>query len=346
MHSSVTPKKGLVIGFTFNVEKTPLQGEPIDKYAEFDSLDTIEHIQMALESSGHQVIPIEATKDALDTLLNTKIDVIFNIAEGFQNIEDREAIFPAIFEFLGIPHVGSDALCLAIKLDKATAKKIWASKGIPTANFQIIEKLEDLDDLKLKFPIIVKPIHEGTSKGIFNDSLVENREALSSIVERVLRDYNQSAIIEEYIDGREFTVTVIGNNPYEVLPPVEISFEGLPPEAKPFCSYEVKTIWDDPNSTVCPADITPEQEANLKAMAISAYKAVNARDFGRVDMRLNRNDNETPYVLEINPLAGMSYSPEVNHSMIKAAKAAGYTYNEFIVRLLNSGLERIGLLDN
>jgi D-alanine-D-alanine ligase len=342
----ITKQKNLVIGFTYNVEKQPAADEPIDKYAEFDSPDTIEHIQMALVSSGHRVIPIEATKDALDTLLNTKIDVIFNIAEGFQNTEDRESIFPAIFEFLGIPHVGSDALCLAIKLDKATAKKIWATKGIPTANFQIIEKMEDLDDLKLRFPILVKPIHEGTSKGIFNDSLVEDETSLHRIVERVLRDYNQPAIIEEYIDGREFTVTVIGNDPYEILPPVEISFEGLPPEAKPFCSYEVKTIWDDPNSTVCPAEITPEQEEKLKATAILAYRAVNARDFGRVDMRMNKNDNDTPYVLEINPLAGMSYSQEVNHSMIKASKAAGYEYNEFIVRLLNSGLERIGLLDN
>jgi D-alanine-D-alanine ligase len=342
-----TPKKSLVIGFTFNVEKQPAPGEPIDKYAEFDSPDTIEHIKSALGSTGHTIINIEADKDALETLQKMKLDAVFNIAEGFQNTEDREALFPAIFEFLGIPFIGSDALCLALKLDKAAAKKIWEAKGIPTARFQIIEKLEDITDLKLRFPIIVKPIHEGTSKGIFNDSLVEDKEALRKVVGRVLRDYQQPAIIEEFIDGREFTCTVIGNHePYEILPPVEISFEGLPPEAKPFCSYEVKTIWDDPKSTVCPADITPEQEAKLKATALQAYKAVNARDYGRVDMRMNKNDQDTPYVLEINPLAGMSYSPEVNHSMIKASKAAGYEYNQFIIRLLNSGLERIGLLKN
>lgn len=329
------------------MEKEPLPGESIDKYAEFDSMDTIEHIKIALESSGHKVIPIEATEDALDTLLNTRLDVIFNIAEGFPDMEDRESVFPAIFEFLGIPYIGSDASCLALKLDKAAAKKIWKVKGIPTANFQIIKELEELTNLKLDFPIIVKPIHEGTSKGIFNDSLVENKKALYKIVKRVLKEYNQPAIIEEYIDGREFTVTIIGNKePYEILPPVEISFESLPPGAKPFCSYEVKTIWDDPNSTVCPADITPEQEKKLKMTALQAYKAVKARDFGRVDMRMNKNSNETPYVLEINPLAGMSYSPEVNHSLIKAAKAAGYEYNEFIVRLLNSGLERLGLLND
>ncbi len=337
----------LIVGFTYNVEKQPMEGESLDKYAEFDSPDTIEHIKLALESTGYQVISIEADETALPKLFNLqkKLDVIFNIAEGFQNTEDREAIFPAIFEFLGIHYVGSDSSCLAIKLDKATAKKIWAVLGIPTARFQIIEKLEELNDLDLNFPIIIKPIHEGTSKGIFNDSVVENKESLNKIVERVLRDYKQPAIIEEFIDGREFTVTVIGNKePYEILPPVEISFEGLPPEAKPFCSYEVKTIWDDPNSTVCPANITPEQEKKLQATALRAYQAVKAQDFGRVDMRMNKNDNEIPYVLEINPIPGMSYSPEVNHSMIKASRAAGYDYNGFVIRLLSEGFKRLGLL--
>jgi D-alanine--D-alanine ligase len=337
-------KKNLTIGFTFNVEKKPEEWEPADKYAEFDSIDTIDHIKRALENSGHEVIPIEATKNALATLLQTNLDVVFNIAEGLSNNEDRESIFPAIFEFLGIPHVGSDALCLAITLDKPTAKKVWFSNGVPTPRFKVIEKLEDTQGLDLKYPIIVKPAHEGTSRGIFNDSYIENKGHLEKQVQKILVEYKQPVIIEEFIDGREFTVTIIGNKePYEILPPVEISFEGLPEHAIPFCSYEVKTIWDDPESTVCPANITLRQEQKLKKTALQAYEAVRARDFGRVDMRLDRNDN--PYVLEINPLPGMSYSPEVNHSMIKASKVAGYEYNEFIQRLLNEGLKRIGVLE-
>ncbi|HUX99063.1 MAG TPA: ATP-grasp domain-containing protein, partial [Candidatus Deferrimicrobium sp.] len=308
MNNSKLARNGnLIIGFTYNVEKKPSEGEAIDKYAEFDSPDTIEHIQSALETSKHKVIPIEADRNALDILVNTKLDVIFNIAEGLQNNVDRESIFPAIFEFLGIPYVGSDPLCLAITLDKPAAKKVWLLNGIPTAGFQIIEKIEDLEDCNLSFPILVKPSHEGTSKGIFNDSYVENKKALREQVEKTLREYQQPVIIEEFIEGREFTVTVIGNKePYEVLPPVEISFEGLPEQAKHFCSYEVKTIWDDPKSTVCPANITPEQEKKLQMTALNAYKAVKVRDFGRVDMRLDKNDN--PYVIEINPLPGMSYS--------------------------------------
>ena len=204
--------------------------------------------------------------------------------------------------------------------------------------------MEDLNILTLNFPIIVKPSHEGTSRGIFNDSYVENESSLKKQVEIILRDYKQPVIIEEFIEGREFTVTIIGNHePYEILPPVEISFEGLPEHTIPFCSYEVKTIWDDPDSTICPANITPEQENKLKITALRAYQAVKARDFGRIDMRLDKHDN--PFVIEINPLPGMSYSPEVNHSMIKAAKTVGYDYNEFIIRLLSEGLKRIGLLE-
>ena len=334
----------LIIGFAYNVEKKPNADEAIDKYAEFDSPDTIKHIQEALESSrNYKVIPIEADENAIEKLLNSKIDVIFNIAEGLQNNEDRESIFPAIFEFLNIPYVGSDALCLAISLDKPTAKKVWLQNKVPTPKFQIIEKLEDLEHFNLKFPVIVKPSHEGTSRGIFNDSYVEDLKALRTQVERVIVNYQQPAIVEEFIDGREFTVTIIGNqDPYEILPPVEISFEGIPEHAKHFCSYEVKTIWDDPDSTVCPANISPEQEMKLKNTALLAYKAVKARDFGRADMRLDKDDN--PYVIEINPLPGMSYSPEVNHSMIKASKVAGYEYNAFINRLLNEGLQRIGVI--
>jgi len=341
--SNFNQKSGFIIGFTYNVEKTPTQDEPKDKYAEFDSEDTIQHIIAALASSGHKIVPIEANKNMLNVLLNTKIDFIFNIAEGTQNTEDREAIFPAIFEFLNIPYAGSGPLTLALGLDKPSAKKIWIQKGISTAKFHIVKKLEDLENIELNYPLLVKPTHEGTSKGIFNDSYVENFQELKSITEKRLKEYNQEIIIEEFIHGREFTVTVIGNKePYEILPPVEISFETIPKEAKPFCSYEVKTIWDDPNSTVCPANITKEQESELKNTALGAYKAIECRDFGRVDLRLDRNNKA--YVLEINPLPGMSYSPEVNHSMIKAAKTVGYQYNDYIGRLLNEGLKRNGFI--
>ncbi|MFX1294291.1 MAG: hypothetical protein ACFFD2_05460 [Promethearchaeota archaeon] len=122
--SSFNKLRKLIIGFTFNIEKKPINNESTDKYAEFDSPDTIKHIKEALESAGHFVIPIEAIKDNIDMLLNTQLDIIFNIAEGLQNSENRESVFPAIFEYLGIPYVGSDPLCLAITLDKPTAKKI------------------------------------------------------------------------------------------------------------------------------------------------------------------------------------------------------------------------------
>jgi D-alanine-D-alanine ligase len=328
-------------GFTFNVEKKPTDNEPIDKYAEFDSEDTIKHIILALKSTGNSVIPIESNKNALNLLIKNNFDVIFNIAEGLNNSIDRESVLPAIFEFLNIFYAGSGPLTLAISLDKPTAKKIWTQKGISTPRFQIIYEIDDLKDFNLNFPVIVKPAHEGTSRGIFNDCYTEDFESLKKKVRDTLSRYEQAVIIEEFIDGREFTVTIIGNEePYEILPPVEISFEGLPGHIMHFCSYEVKTEFDYLDSTVCPADITPEQENKLKSIALQAYKAIKTRDFGRVDIRLDKYDN--PYVIEINPLPGMSYSPEVNHSMIKAAKVAGYDYNEYIIRLLSEGIKRGG----
>ncbi len=329
-----------MVGFTYNLERDPNPNELPDKYAEFDSAETVERIRSALQTNGNIVVPMEADETALEKLIQTKFNIIFNIAEGHQNSGNRESLFPAIFDFLKIPFVGSDSLALALSLNKPYTKRILLEHGISTPRFKTVEKLEDLSDLNLTFPLIIKPSHEGSSRGIFNDSYVENADSLESKVARILKDYEQPVIIEEFIAGREFSVLIIGNHdPYEILPPVEITFEGLPEDIKPFCSYEVKTTYFHSGSVTCPANITKEQESQLKLTALRAYKAVKLRDFGRIDMRMNKDGDI--FIIEVSPLPSFYYSTDVRNSIMRAGSAAGYGYTDLIQRILREGLKRV-----
>ncbi|MFX0101908.1 MAG: ATP-grasp domain-containing protein [Candidatus Hodarchaeota archaeon] len=331
----------LRIAFAYNVERKRTAEDPKDLNAEFDSPRTLLGIKEALEKNGHQVICIEANENFYEKLLEIRdeIDIVFNIAEGFTG-DSRESIYPVFCEDLNIPYTGSNPATLAIGLNKDAAKKIWLNKGISTPKFQIVNAIEDLDHFVLEFPVIVKPVHEGTSKGINNDSYVEDFEHLKQKVKFTLENYEQEALIEEFIDGREFTVGVLGNGPYTILDPVEIDFSYLPEGIRHFCSYEVKTDFDDPDSTICPADITEVERNELQQTALEAYKAIGCLDFGRCDLRLKEGK---AYVIEINPLPGISSDPEVNHSMPKAAKYRGLSYSEFINNILENALKRYSI---
>ncbi|MFX1452064.1 MAG: D-alanine--D-alanine ligase [Promethearchaeota archaeon] len=325
------------VGFVYNVDRT---GGLED--AEFDSPETLMGIKNAIEDGGHEIICIEADQQIYNNLygLKDKIDIIFNIAEGFFG-DSRESIFPIFFELLGIPYTGSGPETLSLGLNKDAAKKVWISHKIPTPRFQTFTKIEELKDFNLNFPVIIKPVHEGTSKGITNDSYVENFQDLEQKVKFIIKTYKQEADVEEFVNGREFTVGVLGNDPYIILPPVEIDFSYLPPHIHHFSSYEVKTTYDKPDSTVCPANITPNEEKKLQKVALEAYKKLNCRDFGRCDMRMDNKGKV--YVIEINPLAGISFDPEVNHSFPKGAMTYGFTYSEMINEILNNALKRYGM---
>jgi D-alanine-D-alanine ligase len=331
--------KSYRVGFSYNLERKRNSDDPFDLNAEFDSPRTINGIKNALEEGGNEVICIEADSHIYKNLLRLRdeIDIIFNIAEGFSG-DSRESIYPIFFELLGIPYTGSDPATLAITLNKDTSKQIWASDGVPTPRFMTISSVKELKKFNLRFPVLVKPVHEGTSKGIMNESFVENRNNLRKMVQFIVDSYDQDAIIEEYIDGREFTVSILGNNHYAVFTPVEIDLGYLPENLHRFCSYEVKMEYDRPDNTVVPSDITPEEESKPKEVALAAYKAVNCRDFGRCDLRMDSEGNV--YVLEINPLPGISSDPEVNHTFPKTAQYHGFTYTEIINEILRTALRR------
>jgi D-alanine-D-alanine ligase len=317
----------------------------IETYAEWDTWETINALKDAIEVY-HDVNLIEANTDAFEKFMQSKPDIVFNIAEGFNNLS-RESQIPAMLDMLNIPYTGSDALTLGICLDKARTKEILSYYKIPNANFILVDRYKPLSNHSIEFPSIVKPVSEGSSKGIFNSSIVRNYDELNAEIKRVVDEYNQPAIIEEFLPGKEFTVAIIGNEDNtEILPIVEIKYENFPEEVEHLYSYEAKWILDTKDSVFdvfeCPAAIEKDLENQIKDTALRAYNVLRCRDWGRIDIRLDKNG--TPNVIEINPLPGIMPDPNENSSFPKAARAAGINYNEMIQRVLFEACKRHNLV--
>lgn len=320
---------------------------PDDFYAECDDMETIDAIRGALEKH-HKVALIEADQEAYDKLKTLRPDIVFNIAEGVWG-DCRESQIPAILEMLRIPYTGSDPLTLALCLDKARAKEVLSYRGVPTAPFCIAARPDDLSDAmaRLNFPLIVKPLMEGSSKGIIDASVTKGPDELEKRVKTVWQLYGQAALIEEFLQGREFTVAIIGNGPETLaLPIVEIRFEELPPGANPIYSYEAKWVWDDPREPLdifcCPAELSPAEEKALKAVCIKAYNVMRCRDWCRIDVRLDAQG--VPNIIELNPLPGILPDPSQNSCFPKAARAAGLDYSALINLVLDIACRRYGLI--
>lgn len=329
----------LTIGLLFNLGKgdPPEEGEPPDAHAELDAEHTIAAVAGALRWAGHQVVLIEGDQRVGEKLKEQPLDIAFNMCEGIRG-ESRESQVPALLEMLGIPYTGSSVLSLAVSLDKPTAKKLLAYHGVPTPRFRVVPPGRRADLRGLRFPLFVKPAHEGSSMGITPDSVCRDRASLDEQVGRVHRLYRQDALVEEFIDGREFTVGVIGNVDPLVLPIMEINFQLCPPEHGSVYSYQFKTEWDADDYYLCPAPVSDELAARLRRTALDAYRALECRDLGRVDIRLGRDG--TPQVLEVNPLPGLT--PAFS-DLPRAAQAAGICYEELVNLILEAALTRYGL---
>ena len=239
-------------------QKINSQKEQIDLFAEWDTWNTINAVKEALEVYS-DVTLIEADITSYEKFKEIRPDIVFNIAEGFSG-ESREAQIPAMLDMLQIPYTGSDPLTLATCLDKARTKEILSYYRIPNARFYIAGN-SSRTTKKLNFPLMVKPLWEGSSKGIFSSSLVYNKEELSREIEKIYFEYNQPSIIEEYLPGREFTVAILGNgSEAEVLPIVEIDYKTFPDNVVPIYSYEAKWILDTKENPLdvfaCPANLT------------------------------------------------------------------------------------------
>ncbi len=288
---------------------------------------------------------IEANEFAFEKFRETRPDIVFNVAECANGVS-REAQIPAMLDMLRIPYTGSDPLTLTTCLDKSRAKEVLAYNGVPTSKFIYAESIDDLNNFQLSFPVIIKPIAEGSSKGIFNTSFITDMATLRERLVEYIETYNQPFLIEEFLPGREFTVALLGNgNEVEVLPIVEINFNELPKDLIPIYSYEAKWVVDTRdkplNIFTCPALLDKSLEEKIKNAALRTFKVLRCKDWSRIDIRLDKNGE--PNIIEINPLPGILPNPIDNSCFPKAARANGWNYEEMINRVLNAAIKRYNL---
>lgn len=324
------------VGLTYDL-KTDYKfkdGDPLDANAEFDSPSTIDVIAGAISANGFKVKKIGNANNLLEEIDNLGVDIVFNISEGLTG-RNRESQVPILLEMAGIPFVGADALTLGLTLDKVMAKKIFIAEKIPTPKFFEVSCAEALiDQDHCRFPLIVKPRFEGSSKGLSESSRVESADELKKQVDFITKTYKQPALVEEFISGQEFTVALVGNQNPEVMPVVQIKIDGKLKLNDKF--YTFARITSDRLEYICPAKITNDLKKKLDDLALKVYRSVECRDFGRVDFRVD-NDGD-PYVLEINPLPSLS----TEDVFMLIAKNIGITYDQMVGKILNSALKRYG----
>ena len=339
---NVKPRELVELGLDEEPPSTTPGGE--DAFAEWDTASTVRAVERALRSKYDTVFLI-ANSRFEEKLARTPVDLVFNMVEGLHGTF-RESLVPALLEERGIPYTGSDPLTLALALDKERAKEVLAFHGIPTPPFVVVHdgsEAAGLDDFDL--PAMIKPVAEGSSKGIFDANCVRERADLAPRVRELLAQYRQPVLVEAFLPGREFTVAVLGNPPHrQVLPIVEINFGELPPGANPIYSYEAKWIWDRPekplNMFTCPAALEPALKTSIEAVVLDACRVLRVRDWCRADVRLDKLG--APHVMELNPLPGILPDPEENSCFPKAAAAAGLSYEEMIHRVVDAALARLG----
>ena len=355
------------IGFAYNQKPEPTVGlvsaisseprsdeEPPsidDAYAEWDSAETIDAVASALSAYG-DVIRLEATEEFPERLRAEHPDIVFNIAEGLHGT-NREAHVPAICEFFDVAYSGSDPFTLSLCLHKARTKDVLSVNGIPNAPFTLIESQRSLETwlrssrvaplATATAPLFLKPVQEGSSKGITERNLVRSDDELEAQARLLLDAYAQPVIAEAFLPGAEFTCGVLGNGDgARVLPLVGMNFGSLPSGALPIYGYEAKWIWDTPNDPLdifeCPARIDSRLQAAIEDVVLRAYRVLACRDWSRIDVRLDANG--VPNIVEVNPLPGILPNPEDNSCLPKAARAAGIGYDELIQTALAAAAER------
>lgn len=326
------------IGLSYDLKKEVMPSEcdgPDDSLEEYDSQETIDIIMSSLEDEGHHVVKLGGGSEFLKNIRHQDVDVVFNIAEGRGNYRSREAQVPSILEMLDIPSTGSDPQCLAICLDKPLTKKLLAADGILTPKWLTITGERELQNIPWEcflFPAIVKPTWEGSSKGIQLTSLAYNAEQAKETALEMLKRYGQPVMVEEFIDGDEVTVGIIGNNPPHVVGMMRIL-----PRTKAGCfvySVEVKRDYLNLVDYECPVNLPEAILTELESASLEIFKTLGCRDFCRIDFRVSRNGK--PYFIEINPLPGLgSYS-----DLIIMAKMMGWKHEKVICAVLDAALER------
>lgn len=328
-------ERPLTVGLAFNLKHADAETlKKDDREAEFDSPSTVQAIREAIEEQGFKVLDLEATPDFAAKVSGARVDLVFNVAEGLRG-KNREAQVPSILELLDIPYTGSDPATLCLTLDKGLAKRIVSQAGVPTPAFCLMQSGQERLPKELRFPLIVKPLAEGSSKGVTLSSVVETEIALRAVVEDQVRRYRQPALVEQFVGGREFTVGVLGDQYLEVLPIMEIVFAQKEGNHAIY-TFEHKLQDNDQVTFSCPASLEPELKATIEEQAKTVFRILGCRDVARIDFRMD--DNGAVHFIECNPLPGLT--PGFSDLCVIGARA-GLSYTELIGRILEPALQRL-----
>ncbi len=342
------------------------KGMPPDQWDDLDSEKTVDAILAALEAGGHQAEFVEAQFAApynlVARLKEYRPDLCFNIAEGHFG-DGREAQVPAVLEGLRIPYTGSKVMTLALALDKPMTKRILTYHDLPTPEFQVFEDPDELVDAdllnegrELKFPLFVKPSREGTSVGVSARSIVRTVAELRGQIAEQLARYNQPIMAEHYIEGREITIGMVGNlkpsaarrindraalavlpDSLTFLPPLEVDMAAYDESEAGLYTNRMKVELADDFRYLCPAPVNRDLLHELQMFSAGVFRVLGCKDVARVDFRLDAANHHKPYILEINPLPGLS--PGVSDLCLQA-EALGWTYQELINRIVDTAIER------
>ena len=333
---AVLPRKTAII---YNKPGPQRYADMGENKAILSVLEGVAAVRQALSELGYEVtaVPILPPYDrAKDTLKAIDAEIVFNLFEGFDGRPKTEATVAKMLTEMGITFTGCSSSALALALDKAKSKDFMQSHGITTPNYQLVTP-ETVSQFQLKFPCIVKPCGEDASHGLSAESVVHDRESLEQQVIKVSRAFGGKALVEEFVGGREFNATVMGNDQVTVLPVSEIVFS-LPSDMPPILTYSAKweegTVYYEGTKVVCPGKVGEEERARLEQTAMAVYKLLIQQGYARVDMRLDLEGNI--HVLEANP------NPDITpgSGAARQATAAGMTYAQFIDRIVSLALHR------
>ena len=293
-----------------------------------------------------------------DRLREVQPDICFNICEGHFG-DSREAHVPAILEMLRVPYTGSKVLTLALALDKPMTKRVLAFHGLPTPAFQVFERQDEPLDPELVLPLFVKPSRQGTGMGITAQSIVRDEGQLRAQVGRLLDDYEEPVLVERFISGRDLTVGVVGNlvppvawrvpededaprihRGLRFLPPLEIELGDYDQQEGGVYTHRAKVDLAEKLTYICPAPLEPDLVEELEWLTAATFRVTGCLDVARVDFRLDEADGHKPYILEINPLPGLS--PGISDLVIEAG-AVGIGHADLVNMILDQALVRYGI---
>ena len=298
----------------------------------YDTINMDEHRQKMVDSvydvlsKHYEVQKLPFGENFMSSV--KKFDAIFNLSTAHNQIH-----VPAILELYGIPYTGSGPLAHALCIDKSVTKAVLKDYGIPTPEYVLVPQGCEAPEINFH-PAIVKPVRQGSAKGIEQDSVVNDRIHLKKAVNKIHKSFDEPALIERFIDGVELSVGILNN---EILPILEIDFSSLPKGIEKFYSFRVKTFYGDQTNYICPARISDEIREKIEKFALKAFNSLGLKNYARMDLRVQGNDI---FFLEDNSLPMLT--PDYS-DIVKMANASGYNYETLILEIIRGALDTVNL---